>query len=122
MSSQEHGIDGQNPLTNAELNEVGSVLSPQAKETLSPEASSSVMMRPIPPALCAIPTGLSGMIREYAEMGMKDPATRVLLERARDWQAAELTLCAQADQSAALPDCDADDPDDVSASFQLLSY
>jgi hypothetical protein len=45
---------------------------------------------------------------------MKDPATRVLLERAREWQAAESSASSKDDHTSALPDHDAEDPDDVS--------
>jgi hypothetical protein len=54
------------------------------------------------------------MIREFAQTGMKDPATRVLLERAREWQAAESSAFSQFDHISAVPDGDAEDSDDVS--------
>jgi hypothetical protein len=89
--------------------------------TANPQSTeNSEMMRPVPPALFTIPADLGDMIREFAETGMKDLVTRVLLERAREWQAAESTLSSKSDQSVSLPDVDAEDPDDVSTTF--LAY
>jgi hypothetical protein len=93
------------------------VLTPQVKETLNPAINRLAMTIPEPPAPCAYPTDLSDIISEFAETGMKDPATRVLLERAREWQAAESSASSLAAHVSALLDHDAEDPDDVSARF-----
>jgi hypothetical protein len=118
MSSPELPACGPNKLLSSGISEgiaAGSLLSPQAKETLlNNEIESSAMTRPIPPAVCPCPADLSDMIREFAETGMKDPATRVLLERAREWQAAESSASSKDDHTSAPPDHDAEDHDDVS--------
>jgi hypothetical protein len=123
MSDVKHSVDGQSSkcgVAKAEGSAKSGGLCPLANDT-----NKTQLKVPSLPELLkessgegANPFDCNALIMAFAELGMKDPATRVLLERVRDWQASQSATTSQPDLPRDTLEDDADETYDVSSDHQ----